>query len=650
MKQQRHTETHQIGDMHLRAAFVPSSLNEEDMTVEVTFGTETPVRTMGWDGWFNEVLSFNSDHVRMDRLNSGAAPLLDNHNRWNGTKGVLGVVEKAWIDGSEGRALVRFSKREDVQATFQDVKDGILKGISVGYRVYTYEKESAPAGETPTYRAIDWEPMEISIAPVPADFNSAVRSDDEQKHTVTIHSIIMEKPENPIEGGRSVQDPVAPAPAAPAPVDTEAERQAAATAERKRSAEIVAICRKAGVDEETTDKYIADGASVDAVRAAVLERFLANDPNKGAMPNASVTRDETEVRRERMTNALVLRSGEAKGLSTEQVDGAREFRSMSLLDIAKESLGRSGVDVKGMSKMDIAGRAITSSTGDFPVLLEGTNRRILLANYQATADTWRRFCSTGSVSDFHEHKRLRMGSFGRLDKLAENAEYKNKAIPDAEFEKIAAETFGNTINVSRKMIINDDLAAFTRLSAMLGRAAARSIEIDVYALLAANPTMADGVALFHADHGNIGTGSALGVTGLDADATLMSLQKDPSGNDYLDINPSVLVVPRALRGTANILNNSQYDPDANNKLQRPNIVAGLFSDIVATPRLTGTTRYMFADPNVEPVIEVAFLDGVQTPYMESEEQFSVDGMKWKVRLDYGVGAVGFRGVVRNAGA
>jgi len=75
----------------------------------------------------------------------------------------------------------------------------------------------------------------------------------------------------------------------------------------------------------------------------------------------------------------------------------------------------------------------------------------------------------------------------------------------------------------------------------------------------------------------------------------------------------------------------------------------LFSEVIDTPRLSGTTRYLFADPSIEPVIEVAFLNGQQNPFMEMEEQFRVDGMTWKVRHDYGVGAIGYRGVVKNAG-
>ena len=92
------------------------------------------------------------------------------------------------------------------------------------------------------------------------------------------------------------------------------------------------------------------------------------------------------------------------------------------------------------------------------------------------------------------------------------------------------------------------------------------------------------------------------------------------------------------------------NPDTANKLQRPNMVNGLFRDIVDTPRLSGTRRYLFADAMEAPVLEVAFLDGSQTPYLEVQNGFDVDGARYKVRLDYGVGAVDYRGAVTNAGA
>ena len=130
----------------------------------------------------------------------------------------------------------------------------------------------------------------------------------------------------------------------------------------------------------------------------------------------------------------------------------------------------------------------------------------------------------------------------------------------------------------------------------------------------------------------------------------MASQKGVGANaDYLDLRPQVLLVPIGLGGTARVINAAEYDPDTANKLQRPNVVRGLFSDVVDTPRLSGTRRYLFADPANAPVLEVDFLDGNEQPYLEQKAGFEVDGATFKVRHDYGVSVVDYRGAVTNAG-
>jgi hypothetical protein len=100
-----------------RADVMPSTLNEEERTVEVVFGTETPVRMWDWDlGDFMEIMSFDESHIRWDRFDNGA-PVLDNHQRYNGTKGVLGVIDSYRVEDGKGIAVLRFSKREDVEPT-----------------------------------------------------------------------------------------------------------------------------------------------------------------------------------------------------------------------------------------------------------------------------------------------------------------------------------------------------------------------------------------------------------------------------------------------------------------------------------------------------------------------------------------------------
>jgi hypothetical protein len=130
----------------------------------------------------------------------------------------------------------------------------------------------------------------------------------------------------------------------------------------------------------------------------------------------------------------------------------------------------------------------------------------------------------------------------------------------------------------------------------------------------------------------------------------MASQTDVSGNDFLDLRPSVWLGPIGSGGNARSINDAQYDPDTANKLQKPNVVRGLFSDIVDTARLSGTRYYTFADPNDVPVIEVAFLNGESEPYIMMEESFNTRGNKYRATLDFGVAAIGYRGAVTNAGA
>lgn len=405
------------------------------------------------------------------------------------------------------------------------------------------------------------------------------------------------------------------------------------------------------------DEVLADTSlTVEQASARLLAEIGKNNAPanpQNAFARVQTVTDETDKQREAVVSAMLARAGVAQDAKARSALASNPFRGHKLLDVARASLARIGRSTDGMTQMDIVAAAFTQGGSDFPVLLENTMHKALLAAYATAALTWNRFCATGSVSDFRAHNRYRLGSFGNLDSINELGEYINKSIPDGEKSSIQAGTKGNIINISRQAVINDDLGAFVGLSDMLGRAAARTIEADVYALLALNgglgPVMADGKTLFHADHGNVGTGAAISVASIDADRVLMAGQKDISGNDYLDLRPSVLLVPTGLGGTARVINGAQYDPDTANKMQRPNMVAGLYSDIVDTPRLSGTRRYSFADATTAPVLEVAFLDGNQQPFLEVKDGFDVDGARYKVRLDYGVGAVDFRGAVTNAG-
>lgn len=437
---------------------------------------------------------------------------------------------------------------------------------------------------------------------------------------------------------------------------TDAQRQAILAAERARQDAISAHAKPflaiGGVTELVQRLHSDVNVTPEAAGLQILALVGAGATPVGA-GRVETVQDERDKVRGAITTALLARAGVVGKDGPIRADASNPYRGRKLLQIAEASLRAAGIRTDSMDQMQIVGMAFTQSTSDFPILLENVLHKTMQAAYALQEDTWSRFCHTGSVSDFRAHPRYRVGSIGNLDVRNENGEYKFKGIPDGEKSSITAGTKGNLVNVSREMVINDDMGAFTGLAAAMGRAAKRTIEADVYATLALNagmgPTLADGLSLFHASHGNVGTGAPL-VASFETARVAMRAQKDVGGNDFLEMTPEVFLGPDSLVGQAKVVVNSTYDPDTANKLQRANIAYGMVKDVIGTPRLTGLPWFMFANKDAAPVIEVAFLDGVSEPYLEWQNGFTVDGMVGKVRLDYGVGGIDYRGAYRSTGA
>lgn len=169
--------TVEVTPLSLRADV--GSIDEDARTVDLIFSTGASVDRMDW--WtgkrYSEVLSMRPEHVRLQRLNAGA-PLLDAHSAWS-VGDVLGVVEPGTARIEKGKALarVRFSRREAVEPIWDDVRSGILRAVSVGYRVHKFEEDASKDNKIPVRTAIDWEPFEVSMVPMPADVGARVRGE-----------------------------------------------------------------------------------------------------------------------------------------------------------------------------------------------------------------------------------------------------------------------------------------------------------------------------------------------------------------------------------------------------------------------------------------------------------------------------------------
>lgn len=634
-------------------------VSAEERRVRISFSSTQPYLRASWfdDPWM-EVLGHDAGEVNLERLNAGA-PVLYNHDRYD-RDNRIGVVERAWIEDGRGLADIRLSRREAVAGLWQDLQDGVLRNVSVGYQIHERTLLTARDDAPDEYRVTSWTPLEISLVDIPADHTVGVGRSQESAGQFRIINLPDESGPHgdPVMPPETVkQEPGLP----PAdPVTHEEIRAQVKTQERQRRADIRNLCtpmqRRHPWIAELADKALDDDTQTAAtVGQEILRKLAEMSPGPLQPDPAEVGIRAGEDARDKFiqgaTQALLVRAA-TPGLSPEQRNlSGNEFRGLSLTDLARHCLGAQGVNVRGLDHRQIAGRAFTQTNSDFPILLENAMHKSMTAGYTTAALTWRRWCKQGSVVDFRAHHRYTRGLIGRIQARNEAGELRQGYLPDGEKQSLTASTKGLIIGLTREAIINDDMDLFGSIGPEMGAAAARTVEYDAFAKLTANPALSDGVALFHANHGNLaGSGALIGVDTLDAARVAMASQKDPSGQDYLDILPAVLVCPISKGAAARVVIGSEYDPDAVSKLQRPNAVRGMVGDIVDTARLSGTAWYLFADPNQHPVIEVAFLNGQDSPALESENGFTVDGVNWRVTLDYGVAAVGYRGAYKNAGA
>ena len=333
------------------------------------------------------------------------------------------------------------------------------------------------------------------------------------------------------------------------------------------------------------------------------------------------------------------------GVATAQADN--QFNNYSLRELARASLADRGISCATLSPMAMVGLAFTHSSSDFGQILIDVAHKSLLKGWEESEETFVEWTNKGSLSDFKVSKRVGLGAFNSLRSVKEGAEYKYITTSD-HGEEIALATYGEIFSISRHAIINDDLSVLTRIPAMMGRAAKATIADLVYAILTSNPAMADGTTLFHADHKNTGTGAITDISKLDTLRQLMRRQKN--GKRNLNIRPEFIIGPTALEAQAlqTIGSASVKGTDANSGIINP---MQNFAKYIGEPRLddASATAFYLAAGQGRDTIEVAYLDGIDTPYMEQEQGFTVDGVATKVRIDAGVAPLDYRGLVRSTG-
>lgn len=487
-----------------------------------------------------------------------------------------------------------------------------------------------------------------------------------------------------------------------------------AAQEKLRISEIGKLVKLSGLDQKFADELIKSNKPLDQIRTDIFAK-MESVGQKDARGNdftirgegATVTRDERDTKREQMEAALLVRHNQrfysewAKSYDPsheraaflgadkeryealiaaqrELISKGREYIGMSLLDMAKECLSLTGVDVRKVSKIEIARRSLEApitqvfdpsgivsqyfsggaeSTSDFPSIVANVANKTLRMGYEAYPRTFQPFSKQVTAQDFKPINRVQLSDSPVLAPLNEKGEYTRANLTDSN-QNYSLATFGKIVALTRKVIINDDLQAFTRVPAALGVAAARLESDKVWAVLTGNQIMGeDGLGCFVSGHNNYNTGSnsalSLGAanppTGMTFGRSQMRRQTGPQGTK-LNLIPRFAAVPTVLE-TALLQMIAPINIASSDVTK---VVPEWVRSIVpiVEPRLddnSTTGWYLIADPAEIDTVEYCYLEGQQGVYIETRQGFEVDGIEIKARMDFAAAAIDYRGLQFNAG-
>lgn len=659
------------------ATLMADSINVEARTVDIVWTTGAIVQRVRWEGWedrveYDEELVVDATSIRLERMNAGA-PFLDSHSAYR-LENVLGsVVEgSARIEGGKGYATIKLTSAADAADIVQRILEKSVRFVSVGYRVHKYEI-TKQEGVRELWRAVDWEPMEVSAVAIPADAGSHIRSEKNGSNT-GLNTCVFVRHADPAARSapkeapmpddikasgedeiRSATPAVAAAPvlATPAAAPDAAAIRAEAGA---GAATILDLCHRHGFDNAFSADLIRRGVTVDAARVAILDQLATRDNAGGRTTEPTFAQargeDANEVAyRDGVANALMHRHSPGAHQLTEQ---GRQFRGMSLLEMGRESLERRGISTRGMSKMELATEALRTragqgyhSTSDFPSLLANVANKTLRSAYESTPRTFMAWARQATATDFKPVQRTQIAGAPDLIRVPESGEFSYGTIGEGK-EVYALTTYGRIIAITRQTLINDDLDAFTRVPTAFGASAA-DLESDlVYAILTSNPVMSDSLALFVAGHGNVGTAAAITEASLAEAYRAFGNQRGIEGRQ-VSVQPRFLITPPGARSVEARKNVTATTPSA---VAGVNAFAGRLEPI-EEPRLIPASGadpwFLAADPSRVDTVEYAYLEGSNGIFTETRQGFEVDGIEIKARHDFAAKAIDWRGLFRNLG-
>ena len=400
-------------------------------------------------------------------------------------------------------------------------------------------------------------------------------------------------------------------------------------------------------------RAIAEGWSADALRGALWDAMVqtAKPPAIPASPAASApASDDPATVREAMAEAIAIRAMPGYAPAAGGNGRHAEFLGWRPSEMVAELMRARGERNVPRDTAKLAERAF-HTTSDFPLLLSAAANKMLLAAYAPAQPSYRTIFLRRDFRDFKPHRHLRVGDFPNLVQLSENGEIQAGTMSESQ-ELVNLSTFARRIRVTRQMLVNDDLGAFTDFAAMIGRRVADFENATAYGLLNTasgdGPTLATGAAAVFATGAaranKAGSGTALDLPNLALGRAAVMKQKTLDGLPIAVGSQMRLLVGPNQELAARQLTVSVAATQTSNA----NVYAGFVQPLVES-LIPANRWYLFADPVAAPVYVYGYLNGAEGPQVTTGPVSGVDGVEVSVIFDFGVGAIDWRGAWFNAG-
>lgn len=583
----RETRAASLDVVTRRHPLQPSSFNAEMRTVDVVLSAFADVRRP----YGVERLSAEPGHWEIP---ADGVPLLDGH-RTGSFRDILGRVRNIRIEGGRMIGTAHISNDD----AFAAVERGDLRGVSIGYAVSKFSDSRDRSGRL--IRSVAGaQLLEASLLPIPADPGATVRSPQMEEDEI-------ETPE--------------------------------VTSDEETRADINAHIRS--FEGRISRTFIDSLIDAEPTLADANARILAEMGNRQPITVGRSSEDPA------VTRGLQAEALAAAYTGEEPSEGARQYMGLGMQDHMRLCLNRSGErNVNALGTDALVTRAM-GTTSDFPITLDDAGNRIVLSSYRTAVSPLKRIAVQRNIPDFRDLTAIRTGGLPTLKKVTEAGEIKHETISE-NGEKFKLDTYASIFGLTRQVLINDRFGVLGDFARNAGIAAANTERDLLLSLLldgsGAGPVMSDGKRLFHADHGNLGTGAAPDVEELSAARLAMRTQTGIDGTTLINVTPKFLLVSADLETAGEQLLASL----AATTVDDQNPFAGKLT-LLVEPGLEEGSWYVAADPAQVPTLAYGYLSSAPGPQLASRDGWDVLGREWRVVLDFGAGAIDWRGIYRNPG-